>query len=57
MNMSMTLQKRISMTIKKIPRLDGPDLTIDEDDLGFMVDVHEAFGLPPEGWVMYVPKR
>jgi hypothetical protein len=45
------------MTIKKIPRLDGPDLTIDEDDLGFMVDVHEAFGLPPEGWVMYVPKR
>ena len=43
--------------IKRIPRIDGPALVIDEYEDGAYIDVHEYFGLPSEGWVEYVPKR
>jgi len=43
--------------IKRIPRIDGPDLVIDDYEDGFYVDVYAAFGLPPFGWLEYVPKR
>jgi len=42
--------------IKRIPRIDGPALTIKEYEDGIDIDVYEYFGLPSEGWIEHIPK-